>query len=353
MNSSGANARSIYIDPSYAAFGADKLFDLSDPILNRDDQLLAMARLREAVLRQGANITTADRLLVQQGVQEGDYYSMGLRPDMAELQARNIKLRGCLLMEPPVVAPVLYRDLPGITKQFERVYVHNTHGDGYSLDGVRKDTLRKLYWPIPYRGVIEQHWNKRERSRKIVAINGHHKPISKNHELYSKRIEALAIFSKHDAADLYGRGWDRWMTGCSLWMPYLLHRRSLLKIFRGPSKSKYETLSAYTFCLCLENMRMDGYVTEKIFDCLYAGTIPLYLGAEDITTYIPEEAFIDCRKFDRWDTLLDYVQSMSAASIGLMREAGRAFMESDKILPYYHSLEDIVLGSTHRPQANQ
>lgn len=353
MNSLGANARSIYIDPSYAAFGADKLFDLSDPILNRDDQLLAMARLREAALQQGAHITTADRLLVQGGVQEGDYYSMGLRPDMAALQARNIKLCGYLLMEPPVVAPSLYAALPSITTQFECVYVHNTHGDGYSLDGVRKDALRKLYWPIPYRGVIEQHWNKQERSRKIVAINGHHKPISKNRELYSKRIEALAIFSKHDAADLYGRGWDRWMTGCSLWMPYLLHRRYLLKIFRGPSQSKYETLSAYTFCLCLENMRMDGYVTEKIFDCLYAGTIPLYLGAEDITTYIPEDAFIDCRKFDRWDILLDYVQSMSATSIGLMREAGRTFMESDKILPYYHSLEDIVLGSTHHPKANQ
>lgn len=353
MKSMATDTRFVYVDPSYAAFNADKLFDLADPVLNRDDQLLAMARLREVARQQGYNLTTADRLFTQEGEMGGDYYSLGLRTDAAMLHARDVRLRGYLLLEPPVVAPGLYAALPEVTAQFERVYVHNAHGHGYSLDGVRLEALRKLYWPVPYRGVIERFWNIRARGRKIVAINGHHKPIGKGQELYSKRIEALAVFAKHNAADLYGHGWDKWLTRCSLWMPYLLHRQSLLKIYRGPCGSKYETLSAYTHCLCLENMCMDGYVTEKIFDCLYAGTIPLYLGAGDIAAYIPEEAFIDCRKFGQWEALLDYVQSMSAADITAMREAGRTFMESDGILPYYHSLEDIVLGQAYRPRMEQ
>jgi alpha(1,3/1,4) fucosyltransferase len=338
--------KTIYIDPSYAAFNEDKLFDLSDPILNRDDQLLAMSRLRDVVKDNGYHLTTADRLQLGPDNGGGDYYSMGLRPDNALLQAHNIKSCGYVLMEPPVVAPDLYANLSSISKQFERVYLHNTHGNGYSLAGIRKESLRKLYWPIPYRGVLTKHWSRRDRSKKIVAINGHHKPISKNQELYSKRIEALSVFSKYDAADLYGRGWDSWLTGCNLWIPYLLNRSSLMKIFRGSSKSKYETLSGYDFCLCFENMRMDGYITEKIFDCLYAGTIPLYLGAEDVTAYIPDNIFVDCRKFYSWEDLLKHVQSMSTDDINLMRDAGKDFMQSKNISPYFHSLDNIFLNQT-------
>lgn len=40
---------------------------------------------------------------------------------------------------------------------------------------------------------------------------------------------------------------------------------------------------------------MTGYMTKKLFDCLYVGTIPLHLGAPDISSLIPPEAYIDCR----------------------------------------------------------
>lgn len=346
MTSLEASALNIYIDPAYAAFGEDKLFDLSDPILNRDGQLIAMVRLRDAARQKGCNISTADKLRIEAEDSGGDYYSMGLSPDISMLQGMGVKLKGCLLMEPPVVAPGLYADLSGFTAQFERVYIHNTHGDGYSFDGVRKDVLRKLYWPIPYQGVIKQFWGKEDRSKKIVMINGNCKPASFNEELYSKRIEALVDLAKLGAVDLYGRGWQKWWSRSSMWLPYWRHRRTLMSIYQGACASKYEVLSQYCFSLCFENMAMRGYITEKIFDCLYAGTIPLYLGAKDITSYIPEDCFIDCRKFDQWDSLLAYARSLSVADIRLKREAGRSFMESDRILPYYHSLENIMLDQT-------
>ena len=40
-----------------------------------------------------------------------------------------------------------------------------------------------------------------------------------------------------------------------------------------------------------------GYISEKIFDCFFAGTVPLYLGAPDIEDYIPADTFIDLRQF--------------------------------------------------------
>jgi hypothetical protein len=70
-------------------------------------------------------------------------------------------------------------------------------------------------------------------------------------------------------------------------------------------------------------MAMNGYITEKIFDCLYAGTIPLYLGALDISKYIPSTVYVDCRKFSSWSAMWEEVRSMSDNPIN---ERGRAIV---------------------------
>ncbi|MDB5799557.1 MAG: hypothetical protein JWL63_496 [Rhodocyclales bacterium] len=338
--------QSIYIDPSYSSFYADKLFDLTDPVLNRDNQLLPMVRLREEANRRGLRLTTADRILEKEtdGGATGEYFSLGLLPDVEATRTRGIDLKAYMLLEPPVVIPGLYGNLPSLSNQFERVYLHNVHGDGYSMEGVRADVLRKFYWPIPFRGVLSEYWHRENRSSTIVVINGSHRPISKKSELYSKRIEAIAALEAFGGADLYGRGWDRLLSRCSLWWPALRNRPAIMRAYRGACDSKYETLSAYSHCLCFENMSMDGYITEKIFDCFYAGTIPVYLGPADISTYVPKAAFVDCRAHGSWGEVFEFVRSMTPVQIADMREAGRAFMEGEDALPYFHSLEDIVLG---------
>lgn len=49
----------------------------------------------------------------------------------------------------------------------------------------------------------------------------------------------------------------------------------------------------YKFVLCIENSYDDGYITEKIFNCFFANTIPLYKGSKKIKNYINENRFID------------------------------------------------------------
>lgn len=114
-----------------------------------------------------------------------------------------------------------------------------------------------------------------------------------------------------------------------------------MSIYKGSCSSKYEVLSGYEFALCFENMAMKGYVTEKIFDCLYAGTIPLYWGATDIAELIPTDAYIDCRKFASWKQMQEVLMGMSDGQIRSMREAGRAFLQSDGGMRYYDSLLEI------------
>jgi hypothetical protein len=172
-------------------------------------------------------------------------------------------------------------------------------------------------------------------------INGNHKPTSFKGELYSKRIEALAALARFGKVDLFGMGWASWWSRNSLWLPYWRHRRLLMSIYKGACKSKHEVLSKYSFALCFENMAMKGYITEKIFDCFYVGTIPLYLGATDITSLIPKAAYIDCRKYRSWEDLHEYVMRMSKQEISSMREAGRVFIKSKAGLSYYNSLPSI------------
>jgi hypothetical protein len=64
---------------------------------------------------------------------------------------------------------------------------------------------------------------------------------------------------------------------------------------------------------------MDGYITEKIFDCLYAGTIPLYLGAPDILKYVPADVFVDCRKYSSWTDMWNDVVKLTPETIYSMK----------------------------------
>ncbi len=49
----------------------------------------------------------------------------------------------------------------------------------------------------------------------------------------------------------------------------------------------------YKFILCFENSYGNGYVTEKIFNCFFAKTIPIYKGDPNVHKFINPLSFID------------------------------------------------------------
>ncbi len=82
--------------------------------------------------------------------------------------------------------------------------------------------------------------------------------------------------------------------------------------YGGCIKDKSEVYHRFKFALCYENIEgLSGYITEKIFDCLVNGVVPVYAGAPDIEEYIPSGAFIRLRDFDNYDQLYEYISSMS------------------------------------------
>lgn len=336
--------RNIFIDPPYQVLEKNKLFKLDDPILNRDDQLLYFYRLKESIIQDKNMVNTADYLDDMDEVDNFEYYSFGNYSRFLRM-GPGADLRAFILMEPPSAFPYIYKALSTISMRFQSIYVHNIEGDGFSIKGVDKSKLKKFYHPIPYRGVLEQLWGK-ERAKKILLINGNHRPLNSSRELYSLRIKYIAELQKTNSIDLYGRGWDKWWSGNSRWLPYWLNRKAILSAWMGSCNSKFELMGCYEFALCIENTEMLGYISEKIFDCFYSGVIPIYFGAPDVGEYIPNDCYIDLRHFSSCIELLDRLNSLTETDLDRYRLNIKKFMSGKEIDPFYNSLENIFDIST-------
>ena len=105
--------------------------------------------------------------------------------------------------------------------------------------------------------------------------------------------------------DIFGRGWPE---GVCV-------ENSRSGAFRA---RKAEILPSYGFDLCWENMEIPNYVSEKLWDPIAAGILPLYWGPPQIHDILPKESIIDCRSYSHGalfdvDRLIRDVEEMSEA----------------------------------------
>lgn len=347
----------ILIDPPYEAFDNNLFFDGANALLNRDGTLEPFIRLKKLFESRGFDVYTADIFLknpedfIRRYVSI-DYYSFGrIRNFYNLLSYKKINLAAFILQEPPLISPNLYRKLPLIIKCFNKVYLHNVRGDGYRKSKTYKNIFKFLN-PIPYENIIKKYWEADKRLDKICVINSNHNPILfcikacsfryLRRELYSTRINALIALNRLGLVDLYGRRWAEWWSPYAMWLPYIRNMRVLQKIYKGPCASKYEILKNYKFALCFENMQMSGYITEKIFDCFYAGTIPIYLGPSDMSEYVPSDTYIDASKYRNWDDLAAFVMQLRPHEVEEYRLRAKEFLGGDPSKIFFNSLENII-----------
>lgn len=334
----------LFIDPSYPAYEKNKLFDKDDIVLNRDDSLAPYIKLKSDLEKLSIEALTYDCVKnFSNSELDGDgYISFGMMRDFEEIKKNGLRLVAFFILEPPLIINKTYLSLPYLTSMFEKVFIHNTTGDCFDLSNVKVEKLSKLYWPQPYPEVNESYWGNTDRMNKIVVINGHHRPRRLlQRELYSQRIKWFTSLNKYIPVDLYGRGWDQLISRSSLWPTYLKNYFSIKRIYKGTCSSKLKLMSQYDFALCFENLIMDSYITEKIFDCFYSGVIPIYRGGDDIQKWIPSEAFIDLRKFANEKDLSDYLINLTMIQKKIFRDAGKAFVSSHEGQKYYNLISSL------------
>jgi hypothetical protein len=184
-------------------------------------------------------------------------------------------------------------------------------------------------------------------------ININKLPKLTSRELYTERMRAVEYFSRTNEIDLYGVGWDKasLRMGRSRLPPVFTRMRVRLnnwvdrirpdpllvaarRVYKGELEEKWDTLASYDFVLCFENNVLPGWLTEKFFEALRVGTVPIYWGATDIKEIVSPDCFIDMREFSGYPELRSFLKSLDAAAIRRYREAGRAFLESPAYEPF-------------------
>ena len=62
----------------------------------------------------------------------------------------------------------------------------------------------------------------------------------------------------------------------------------------------------------MENINnIQGYITEKIFDSFFSGSIPIYEGASNINKFIDEDLMINLRDFNNIQEVVTYTSNLS------------------------------------------
>lgn len=75
---------------------------------------------------------------------------------------------------------------------------------------------------------------------------------------------------------------------------------------------KLDTISSYKFTIAFENAIARDYVTEKFYDPLIAGSVPVYLGAPNIRDFAPgENCFIDASEWEDPESLARHILDLS------------------------------------------
>ncbi|RLA80155.1 MAG: hypothetical protein DRG78_11535 [Epsilonproteobacteria bacterium] len=150
-------------------------------------------------------------------------------------------------------------------------------------------------------------------------------PVKNINELYSERKIAIRWFEKNypNDFDLYGIGWDKYkFSGPKIIrvfnrIPligkyYAKLTKQNFSSYQGMVDNKKDVMERYKFSICYENLKdVPGYITEKIFDSFFAGCVPIYWGANNITDYIPKDCFIDKRDFNSYEKLYEFMINMT------------------------------------------
>jgi hypothetical protein len=98
---------------------------------------------------------------------------------------------------------------------------------------------------------------------------------------------------------------------------------------------KIELLTRARFCLAHENCRdLEGYVTEKLFDCFRAGCVPVYVGPKEIADLVPADCFIDGRAFATPAALDARLRAIDDDAYRGYQERIRKFLGSEQARPF-------------------
>lgn len=220
---------------------------------------------------------------------------------------KNIKKNILFIVEPPIINPFNHMQL--FHGFFSKIYTWN---DKY-VDNIK---YFKFFFPRLKKDIEIKQIPFKNKAL-LILMNSNLAPFLpfrllslSTKQLYTERIKAINFFDTYYPSDfcLYGRGWNN-PQRFNILQRFFGYKK--YKTYKGEfaEKDKYKILSKFKFCLCFENSEITGYI-EKIIEYNNVGCVPIYLGAPNITDFISNKCFIDYRKFNNYEKLMEFISQM-------------------------------------------
>ncbi len=287
------------------AFQNNRFFEANNNPFNRDGLLAPMIALKKEFARAGVDIATQDIIPVA----EADAVIFENMPGEADKDFRAARAKNTKMYLKISEWGALHIGNDDLRRHadFRKIFT-------YQDDLIDNHKYFKLNYSFLMPDSVPMDLNGKQKLCLLIAGN---KLFRHPQELYSKRREAIRWFEANhpEDFDLYGQGWDR---PASLFHYPLLEKilrklpvlgdevRASYPSWRGRIERKRDVLKRYKFAICYENAcHVNGWITEKIFDCFFSGCVPVYWGAPNVTDHIPAGTFIDKRDFDSYEDLYD------------------------------------------------
>jgi len=332
--------------------GQDDLFNPLSP-RNRDDCLEPFRMLQAKAALQGIELHTLD-VLQQKGMTPNFTLYLEAVPLVPIQNCKNYLIRFETELTVPINGDADYLN------QFDGIFTWDQELLNINLTNeLNQKTALVPKFPITYPNVLPAQFEVNEivnlgfvnRDLFCVLIGSNrHANLPDVRELYSERVKAIRWFEANASKDfsLFGNGWlvpQKRLGGSGKWryriekiLPFLLGQ-SVFPSYQGPAQNKFEVLAKARFCICFENAKdISGYITEKIFDSLFAGCVPIYWGEPQIQNILPRACFIDFRQFlnssDPYRDLYQYISKMTEQDYITYQEAGKQFLASPAFRPY-------------------
>ena len=177
------------------------------------------------------------------------------------------------------------------------------------------------------------------RPRTLVYIGGNKSNLTPE-SAYQTRREILASFKKNDI-EIYGKGWKgRWYERIPdrLRSTFFAYRNGfypdLFDVYRslrgyyeaalGEIENKKSIYQTTKFALILENSNL--FITEKIFDALIAGAVPIYFGPDLESFGIPENIVLRAKPSS--EAILNLTKDITTEALESCRIAGYEYISS-------------------------
>jgi len=229
-----------------------------------------------------------------------------------------------LFMETPAVVP---QNNPESAQAYERVI---------SFDHALRHLPNFVEANLPcWSPTFELHKNTARSGYAMIAGNKRLDQSKVQKDLYAERRKIIKYFVSNGRRDfhLYGAGWD--IPSFVLNNPKLSTFWRVNKLpgslpcYKGRVDKKYTVLQKVKFNFCIENCIYPGYISEKLFDSIISGCIPIYWSGSHMENVIPNESFIDAPKFTNPGELIEYSDGLNETQIAEIRQSGDLFLRQN------------------------